>query len=382
MWTYWLITTALYAWLIIAVSMSANSDAGPRPMFSNLFGVLLMFFVSKMVLSSILMFEDIFRLLSAGVCYTMNMFGERNSEVAYLPERRRFISQLGLLLASIPFLSILYGMVRGKHQYTVHREELYFDELPPEFDGFTVTQISDVHSGSFSDRQAVERGIELINEQASDVVLFTGDLVNDKAEEMEPWVEVFEKIKAPLGKFSILGNHDYGDYTRWPSVDAKQQNMQDLYEVHRRIGFELLRNERRTLERNGKKLNLLGVENWGVPPFPQHGDLNKASEGIEEGEFNLLMSHDPSHFDLEVKNYPKKMHLTLSGHTHGMQFGIEIPGFKWSPVKYRYPKWAGLYEDLGRYLYVNRGFGFIGFHGRVGIWPEITVVVLKSRQMA
>jgi len=353
---YWLyrgITAALVvAFIFVAASGSGPGNSNQRA-FSNVFGVLLLLLIPKMVISIGLLFEDVFRIISASVEYCMNLFGDQKSEHHYLPERRKFISQLGFIIASIPFASILYGIVKGKHNYTIHKQDLYFADLPDEFDGFTISQISDVHSGSFENKKAVAHGIDLINEQNSDVVLFTGDLVNNMASEMNPWVEVFEKIKAPLGKFSILGNHDYGDYVQWPSSEAKAKNMEDLYRIHEQIGFDLLRNERRVLERNGKKLNLIGVENRDAPPFPQHGDLSKATQGVEPGEFNVLMSHDPSHFDLEVKAYEKPMHLTLSGHTHGMQFGIEIAGWKWSPVKYRYPKWAGLYEEMGRYLYVN-----------------------------
>jgi predicted MPP superfamily phosphohydrolase len=276
----------------------------------------------------------------------------------------------------------------GKYRYRVVNHTLEFDDLPAAFDGFTITQISDIHSGSFDNKKKLEYGIDLINKQESDVILFTGDLVNNQAKEMEPWIESFKKLKAPMGKYSILGNHDYGDYMTWPSQEAKEANMQRLYEIHEELGFRLLRNESVKLQKlalsgveaAGASIDLLGVENWGKG-FGQYGDLKKTAANLSDQSFKILMSHDPSHFDEEVKKFSQFIHLTLSGHTHGMQFGIEIQGFiKWSPASLRYPKWAGLYEELGRYLYVNRGFGFLAFPGRVGIWPEITVLKLKRKK--
>ena len=284
-----------------------------------------------------------------------------------------------IAIAAIPFLGILHGVLIGKYRYRVMKHTLEFDDLPEEFDGFTLTQISDIHSGSFDNKKKLEYGIELINQQNSDVILFTGDLVNNQASEMEPWIETFKKLKAPMGKYSILGNHDYGDYMSWPSREAKLQNMQRLFQVHEELGFRLLRNESLPINKGNASIDLIGVENWGKG-FAQYGDLAKAASSLKEKSFKILMSHDPSHFDEQVKNFSQFIHLTLSGHTHGMQFGIEIPGFiKWSPASLRYPKWAGLYEELGRYLHVNRGFGFLAFPGRVGIWPEITVLELRRK---
>lgn len=318
--------------------------------------------------------EDIFRFLT-GIFQSVS----GNSEGDFLPDRRKFISQTALVLSAIPFLGILHGVLIGKYRYRVVNHTLEFDDLPEAFDGFTITQISDIHSGSFDDKKKLEYGVDLINKQESDIILFTGDLVNNHSKEMEPWIETFKKLKAPMGKYSILGNHDYGDYMSWPSKKAKDANMQRLYEIQEELGFRLLRNENVKLEKAGARIDLIGVENWGKG-FGQYGDLNKAAANLSDQSFKILMSHDPSHFDEEVKKFSQFIHLTLSGHTHGMQFGIEIPGFiKWSPASFRYPKWAGLYEELGRYLHVNRGFGFLAFPGRVGIWPEITVLKLKRK---
>ncbi|NOY48794.1 MAG: metallophosphoesterase, partial [Chlorobi bacterium] len=241
-----------------------------------------------------------------------------------------------------------------------------------------ITQISDIHSGSFDNREKIEYAVNLVNEQQSDIILFTGDLVNNKAEEMLPWKEVFSKLEAKDGMFSILGNHDYGDYVRWETDADKKQNLKDLAKVQQEIGFDLLLNESRFLEKNGQRIALIGVENWGKG-FKQKGDLAKAVQDINANDFKILMSHDPSHWEYEVIDDDYHYHLTLSGHTHGMQFGIEIPGwFKWSPVKWRYKYWAGIYKQKGQYINVNRGFGFLAYPGRVGIWPEITVIELKK----
>ena len=330
--------------------------------------------IPKLIILAFLFGEDIVRFLSGTY---QSLTGNREGD--FLADRRKFISQTALVLSAIPFLGILHGVLIGKYRYRVVNHTLEFDDLPEEFDGFTITQISDIHSGSFDNKKKLEYGVELINEQGSDVILFTGDLVNNQAIEMEPWIETFKKLRAPMGIYSILGNHDYGDYVSWPSKEAKEANMLRLYEIQKELGFTLLRNENVKLERGSASIDLIGVENWGKG-FGQYGDLRKATSNLSDQSFKILMSHDPSHFDEQVKNFSQFIHLTLSGHTHGMQFGIEIPGFiKWSPASLRYPKWAGLYEELGRYLHVNRGFGFLAFPGRVGIWPEITVLTLKKK---
>lgn len=267
----------------------------------------------------------------------------------------------------------LYGMLFGKYKYRVIRHVLYFDDLPENFEGFTVTQISDIHSGSFKNAAAVERGIQMVNDQQSDLFVFTGDLVNFRAEEIKPWIPAFAKIKAPYGQFSVLGNHDYGGST----VQMQHDNLVQIKRYHQEIGFELLLDSHVHIEKGGQHINLIGVENWGIG-FGERGDLDKAMQAIPEGEFNLLLSHDPSHWEAKVKSFEPKIQLTLSGHTHGMQFGLEAFGIKWSPVKYRYAHWAGLKTEFGRTLNINRGFGFIGFSGRVGIWPEITVIELRK----
>ncbi len=337
-------------------------------------GLLLIIYIPKIVITAIMLGEDIFRLIGGCIRAFLG-----NSEQSFLPERRKFVSQIALGVAAIPFLSLLYGMTKGKYNFKVIKQTVFFPDLPDAFDGVTITQISDIHSGSFDDPEEIEHAIDLINAQKSDIILFTGDIVNTHASEMHPWIDTFKRIETPaMGKYSVLGNHDYGEYVTWPTQAEKQKNFEDIKDLHRQIDFKLLLNENIKLEKDGQHIALVGVENWGHN-FKKAGDLAKASQGLAENDFKILMSHDPSHWEYEVKKNTSKYHLTLSGHTHGLQFGIEIPGIiKWSPVQYVYKQWAGLYEDLGRYVYVNRGFGFHAYPGRVGIWPEITVLELKK----
>ena len=345
---------------------------------SYAFGFLLAVLTFNLITIFFLFSEDIYRLLMAGY---HKIF--RDAPDFSLPGRRRFLSLIALGIASLPFGALLYGMYRGKYRFRVLNYDLEFKDLPEDFHNYTITQISDVHSGSFDNREKIEYGVSLINEQKSDVILFTGDLVNNLASEMEPWKELFGTLEAPDGKFSILGNHDYGDYYDWNTEEAKAQNLEDLKAMQREMGFDLLLNENRYLQRGNGRIALIGVENWGRGGFKKAGDLGKATEGIDPEDFKILMSHDPSHWEDKVIHDDLHYHLTLSGHTHGMQFGIEIPGWvKWSPVKWRYKYWAGIYEELGQYINVNRGFGFLGYPGRVGIWPEITVIRLRKTGMS
>ncbi len=338
-------------------------------------GLVLAFIVGKLVLTLFMFGEDIVRMFVAAY---YKISGPSTSSFE-LPERRRFLGQIALGIAAIPFLSLLYGMYWGKYNYKVLKYVLYFDDLPTAFDGYRITQISDIHSGSFDNHEKIKYGVDLINEQESDVVLFTGDLVNNKAIEMDTWKKTFSEISAKDGVFSVLGNHDYGDYVEWESEAARLANIEDLKNVHADMGWDLLLNEHRFLEKNGERIALVGVENWGAGGFKKKGDLDLAGKGLTKEDFKVLMSHDPSYWQEKIKSDPNHYHLTLSGHTHGMQFGIEIPGwFKWSPVSYRYENWAGIYEEFGRYINVNRGFGYLAYPGRVGIWPEVSVIELRK----
>jgi predicted MPP superfamily phosphohydrolase len=338
-------------------------------------GLLLMVYLPKMILTLVLLGEDIFR-IGAG---SFNYFASNDNAIEFLASRRKFVSQIGLGLAAVPFLSLIYGVTIGKYNYKVIKQRIYFPDLPDAFDGFKITQISDVHSGSFDNPDKINYAIDLINLQDSDMILFTGDIVNTDAKEMHPWIDSFNRIKKhEYGKYSVLGNHDYGEYVTWPTEKEKEDNFQAIKDLHGQIDFKLLLNEHKIIEKGTDKLAIVGVENWGNN-FKKAGDINLASENLTKNDFKILMSHDPSHWDYEVQHHDKHFQLTLSGHTHGMQFGIEIPGYiKWSLAQYVYRQWAGLYENRGRYVYVNRGFGFHAYPGRVGIMPEITVLELKK----
>ena len=366
-----LVSVLVYLNFFITI-LSYDRRNGQTPQFQFSMGLVLTFLIPKLIIVLLLFGEDIYRFLVKIISVISS------SETNQIPGRRKFISQLALGLAAIPFVSFIYGIIQGKYNYKVLKYQLTFDDLPEAFDGFTITQISDIHSGSFTNKEKIQYGVDLINEQNSDVMLFTGDIVNNTADEMNDWIEVFAQLKAKNGKFSILGNHDYGDYMQWEKPEDKVNNFEEIKNIHQKIGFDLLLDEHRYLEKDGQKIALLGVENWGRG-FNQKGDLEKASKGVQQEDFKILMSHDPSHWEYKVKQDNFNYHLTLSGHTHGLQMGIEIPGFfKWSPSQYVYKQWAGLYEEFGRYINVNRGFGYHAFPGRVGIWPEITVIELKK----
>jgi len=344
--------TALLVFAIVRMS-----DKGMDILFKIATHVFLIAFVSELIFAVVLLLGDVYRLFAGS-------------------PRNPYWIEFGMALFVLTVLAFLYGIIRGKYAYRVIRHTLYFDDLPAEFEGFRIAQISDIHSGSFNNPKAVQKGIDLINKQQADLFVFTGDLVNNKAEEIKPWIGHFSQVKAPYGQFSILGNHDYGDYVKWPNETEKRKNLQQLKQYHADLGYRLLLDEHVELVKNGQKIILAGVENWGIG-FGERGDLKKAMTGTAPADFKILLSHDPTHWAAEVVKFPSKIHLTLAGHTHGMQFGIEAFGIKWSPVKYRYAHWAGVTGTDGQYLNINRGFGFLGFSGRVGIWPEITVIELK-----
>ena len=373
---FYYVTSAIALAYIVYQLYHFDRSVGQTPKTMMTMGLLLLLYVPKLLLTFILFGEDVVRFIS-GLFSLATKSGSDN----FLPERRRFVSQIALGVAAIPFASFLYGITIGKYNFKVIKQTLFFPDLPEAFDGTTITHISDVHSGSFDDADKIQYAIDLINEQNSDLVLFTGDIVNTHATEMDPWIETFKGIHDPkFGKFSILGNHDYGEYVDWNSKAEKQANFEAIKDLHRKIDFKLLLNEHVKIENSNQELVIVGVENWGRK-FGERGDLNLASQGLTKDDFKIVMSHDPSHWDEKIQHDEKHYHLTLSGHTHGFQFGIEIPGwFKWSPVQYVYKQWAGLYENVGRYVYVNRGFGFHAYPGRVGIMPEITVIQLKKAE--
>ena len=371
-WSWLLLSIGVYLYFLFVIFTTPRS-AGQTKQFQLAAGMMLTAIIPKIFILLILFGEDVVRWIQKLIS------AMSSGPTEPIAGRRKFISQLALAVAAIPFASFLYGIIQGRYNYKVLKYQLSFEDLPEAFDGFTITQISDIHSGSFTNKEKIQYGVNMINEQNSDMILFTGDIVNNKAKEMDNWIDMFGQLKAPYGKYSVLGNHDYGDYTSWPSEEAKKANFQAVKDIHPKMGFELLCNESRYVEKDGQKIAIVGVENWGKGGFQKKGDLKKASENVHKEDFKVLMSHDPSHWDVQVKKDDFHYHLTLSGHTHGLQMGIEIPGWiKWSPSKYVYRQWAGLYEEFGRYINVNRGFGYHAFPGRVGIWPEITVIELKK----
>ncbi len=361
---YWLVDITLMGVILYHV-LAGKLTGGPERRIYLLIGLFIASAVPKLAGLPLLLLEDVYRL---GSYMVTGIYPGR-----YVP-----LSVLAGIVSLLLFLNIIYGMIRGKYRYQVRRIRLVYKDLPPAFDGLTITHLSDIHAGSLGDAEAVKRGIRLINEQESDLVLFTGDFVNNRAAELEPWKELFAGITAKSGKYSVLGNHDYGDYIPWRTRTEKAANLQHLAALQREMGFRLLMNEHVTMEKDGQRIAIAGVENWGLRGFHQYGELNKAVAGLERETFTIMLSHDPSHWESEVVSHPKHVHLTLSGHTHGMQFGVELPGFRWSPVQYIYRQWAGRYGQDQQYIYVNRGFGFIGFPGRVGIRPEIAVITLVS----
>jgi predicted MPP superfamily phosphohydrolase len=369
---YWVVSGVT---LLLLMSFPYIQALQTSKIFRNyIFAIFLGLFFAKLIASIFFLTDDLRRgsvfMLSKVLPSTGAQFmGDGNS----IP-RSIFLSWLGLGIGGSLFGTLLYGFT-NKYNYQVRRVKLAYQNLPAAFKGMKLVHISDIHSGSFQNKAAVNHGIDMILKENADLILFTGDLVNDRATEMQDYMDVFSRLKAPMGVFSTLGNHDYGDYVAWPTQEEKKQNLEDLKKVHQDLGWRLLMNEHVVFNRADAQIALLGIENWGAKGrFPKYGKMKEAYTGTENIPFKILMSHDPSHWDAEVKTTYTDIDLMLAGHTHGMQFGLENPYFKWSPVQWMYHQWAGLYEDGKQKLYVNRGYGFIGYPGRVGIMPEITVI--------
>ncbi len=372
--SYWVITGLT---LLALLSFPYIQALQASKIFRNyIFAILVGLFFAKLLGSLFIMTDDIRR----GSLWLMSKLFP-NTGAQFMGDgqsipRSTFLSWLGLGIGGTLFGTLLYGF-SNKYNYQLKNIKLSFANLPAAFKGLKLVHISDIHSGSFQNKEAVKKGIDLIMAQKPDLVLFTGDLVNDRHEEMNEYLDVFSQIKAPLGVFSSLGNHDYGDYVSWSSPEAKAENLEKLKGVHAQMGWRLLMNEHVLLVRDGEQIAIMGIENWGAKGrFPKYGKMKEAYPGAEKVPFKILLSHDPSHWDAEVKIKYPDIDLMLAGHTHGMQFGLENPYFKWSPVQWMYKQWAGLYESGNQKLYINRGFGFIGYPGRVGILPEITLIEL------
>ena len=371
--SYWVLTLGLWGVCFWAASTRHTGNTGLK---SYLLAAPLLLLVAKLVIIFPLLLEDLARLGRWAARGTSSPAAAGASQPPIT--RSQFISRLALGLGLVPLLSLLWGMVKGKTDYQVRRVVLRYPNLPAAFDGFKILQISDLHTGSFNgNTEPMQRAVALINAQRADLIVMTGDLVNDRATEVEPHIPALAGIKSDLPIFSILGNHDYGDYVQWGSREAKRENLQQLARNHAKIGWRLLLDESHTIRRGTDELAVLGVQNWSShPSFPKHGNLPQAHAASGNAPFKLLLSHDPSHWEAQVLDY-KDIDLTLSGHTHGMQFGVNLPFFKWSPVQYSYPQWAGLYEQGQQKLYVNVGLGYLGFPGRVGFLPEITLLELR-----
>ncbi|HYW95929.1 MAG TPA: metallophosphoesterase [Bacteroidales bacterium] len=374
--SFWLISLITVLWTIwIAISFNKYPNETSFRHVTVFFGFFILFYIPKFLFNAIQLVQDIGHLLAWLVSVVFPSGGAVSGNAEKI-SRSQFLIQIGLVLASIPFISIFYGIFFGKYNYKVTRIKLSFPNLPENFDGMRFIQFSDLHVGSFAPfPERLSPAIDIMNNLEADYVFFTGDLVNNIADEATEFIPMLQQIRPRKGKYAILGNHDYGEYYNWPSKEAHRENMEKLFRYEKEAGFTLLRNEHVVLREGDQEIALIGVENWGLPPFPQYGNLEKAWKPVKDKPFKILLSHDPSHWDAKVRP-ETQIDLTLSGHTHGMQFAIRIPGWRWSPVKFRYPRWAGLYTEGRQKLYVNIGLGFIAFPGRVGTPPEITLYEL------
>ena len=377
-WTYW--TISALAISVLLLGQVIDWHTWPKALRVYTFAMIFVIYLTKIFITVFMLLDDIIRLFRYIFGWLAIKFSaSKEVSETFRISRLDFLVKTGFIVGAIPFFSLIYGMLKGAYNYKIHRTKIAFKDLPEEFEGLKMVQISDLHTGSFNTTEHLARAVELIMEEKPDVIFFTGDLVNDLHTEALPFKEIFQRLKAPHGVFSILGNHDYGDYYKWPDINSKIENLDKLKSFHSEVGWNLLLNEHTYLEKNGAKIGLIGVENYsGKKNFSRYGDMKIATKDYEVQGVNILLSHDPSHWNTEITNDYKFIDLTLSGHTHGMQFGIEIPGFKWSPVQYMYKQWADLYAQEHQKLYVNRGLGFLGYPGRVGILPEISVFNLTK----
>ena len=370
---YWGLTAIVFL-AFLSYNLLPPSTFPQKFRYFMIVGATIIYF-AKLFSVVILFLDDLIRLIRS----LFKVFSKKkviDNEESSKISRSQFLARSAVIAGAIPLVAMTFGIVSGAHDYRIRRQMLRFANLPSPFDGLKIIQISDIHSGSFYNKTAVKGGIDLILNEKPDVIFFTGDLVNDETREVNDYIDVFNKIKAPLGVYSTTGNHDYGNYRTWPSEEAKDQNFLDLIEAHKLLGWDLLMNEHRFLEVNGERIAIIGIENWGMGRFPKFGKMDEAYPGTEDAPIKILLSHDPSHWDAEVRSEYPDIDLMLAGHTHGFQFGIETGDFKWSPSQWIYKQWAGLYQEKEQYLYVNRGYGYIGYPGRIGILPEITVIEL------
>ncbi len=372
-WVYWALNALVYGYFLYSF---LDLDFFGHVLSVYFRAFVITYYFSKFAFIVPLILDDLRRV----VTWIVTRFSKPKQAKVGQQSRKRFMQQMSVTLGAAPFMIMSYGVVRNIYRYRVLHQKLQVPDLHPGLEGLRIVQISDIHSGTFPDREPVLRGIEMINELNPDVFVFTGDLVNSTADEIDPYIDYFSQIQARYGKFSIMGNHDYGDYHGWKSDQEKFANDLAFVEKHQLMGWDLLRNEHRNLKIGEGNLSVIGVENYStIPRFPRKGDLTEARKGLGDTDFRLLLSHDPTHWNAEVTTDNQDIHLTLSGHTHGFQFGVEIPGIvRWSPAQYIYKEWAGLYQTKNQYLYVNRGYGVLGYPGRIGILPEITFIELEK----
>lgn len=371
----WLYITQAIALIALTIYLRFSEYGTTASMF--MLSIIFMAYASKLTAIVFVFLDDIRRVLNLFFAGRKRRYEKRVASGQKMP-RSKFLARSAVIMATLPIVTMSFGIVRGAYDYRIRRRKVYLPNLPKGFEGIKVAQLSDIHSGSFYDKVAVQGGIDMLMAEKPDLIFFTGDLVNSQTKEVSDYMDLFSKVKADLGVYSTLGNHDYGDYLQWSSVEAKQRNLADMIKTHERLGWKLLMNENESIRIGTDQISVLGVENWGAGRFAKYGQLDKAALRAE-GDVKLLLSHDPSHWDAQVRAQQPDIDITFSGHTHGMQLGVEIGDFRWSPSKYIYKQWADLYQENHQYLYVNRGYGFLGFPGRIGILPEITILELTSQ---
>lgn len=377
---YWSIPiVSLLVWIVTQFVISP--DVLPRSTRQFVWAAILIPYFAKLAMILVLLFDDVIRFFKWVISFFTKQQEIATTDPSVISEgisRSDFLMKTALAVGGTTVAGFAYGIVSGAHDYRIRRITVSLKNLPKAFDGIKIGQMSDIHSGSFFNRTAVKGGVEMLMKEKPDMVFFTGDLVNNTADEVKSYIDIFDKVKAPLGVYSTLGNHDYGDYYQWPTAEAKRQNLKDLIKAHKLLGWDLLMDENRFIKIGNEHIAVLGIQNWGGGSFAKYGDLKKAYIGIADAPVKLLLSHDPSHWELQTQKMTPDIDIAFAGHTHGMQFGVEVAGFQWSPVQWRYKQWAGLYQQNDQYLYVNRGFGYLGYPGRLGILPEITIMELRS----
>ncbi|GJM28750.1 MAG: phosphoesterase [Cyclobacteriaceae bacterium] len=369
-WFYWTLSAVILTcfWFLDIILLQVASYNDRKTIIISIALVL----ISKILAGVYLLLDEITIL---GLTLYSKYKEPKSTTQGPVVTRKQFLYRAAVMMVSVPVTAKGFNLINQAYDYQVRQVKILLPNLPQAFHGLRIGQISDIHCGSFNNKAAVTGGVDLLMQQKPDLIFFTGDLVNRQTKEVDGYINTFNRVKAPLGVYSVLGNHDYGDYRSWPSISDKRQDFQDMLTAHKQLGWKLLRNENHILHDHGASLAILGVENWGIKRFSKYGDVEAAHKGTEEVQTKLLLSHDPSHWEAKVLDF-QDIDITFSGHTHGFQFGIETGNFKWSPSQYLYKQWAGLYQKGPQYIYVNRGYGFVGIPGRVGISPEITIIEL------